>query len=264
MTKKYTLDEQTALEKEISDAGNLGQDEKIKKLQEIIKREPEFSGSYNTLGEIYWDAKDYQHAIESYTLAAKYSAPEATMPHLRLAQIYAEQKDAAHMFESLKNMMTAEVAKVAQFKKDGLAITWKKDSELVWDKADFNRFKPYQADPELAKICPPPHQAPAGLEKLYEAAKNDSPNVVLKEGESLLKKKPADILAVLDPMLYMLKRINSDLDEHGETNLYLYDKKKTVQDYIEYEKKIADMIADAKKEGATSSTFKDFMGDAII
>jgi uncharacterized protein HemY len=263
MVKKYSLDERDKLDALMESFSSLQEVEKINKLEDLAKQEPEFSGVHYKLGMIYYDNNKYDDAIKHFDVVNKIDPSNYSAFEL-LARSYGFKNDKDNTLKAIKEMYDAE----ERIRKEKATSAFKEPfygkpaSEIFWDPAEYNVFKKYHNDPSFIAICKKPAVAPAGLEVLYNAAKNEELNTVLKEGEKVLK-KAKDQLSVLHPMYYALKLINSDLDEHGKANLYLYDKKKTVDDYKEYLNKIEVQINTLKSQGAISSAFIDYMGDKV-
>jgi tetratricopeptide (TPR) repeat protein len=223
--------------------GKLG----IQAVEEMLKKYRHSEYAYKVIGVKYLDEMDDPQKAEEYFRKALLVNPAYESAYYNLACLFARKKDKASMLENLSLAIKFD------------EVTGKTNNYRVMAREDAD-FKEYLTDPDFSQLCPPEIQPPHELVKIYQALKDDEVSRVLALGEKLLQTDFKDRLAIIQPMYHAIKSINSDLDEHGEMNLMLYDGgKHTISYYKDYEKKIKKLLDKTKASGATSNVYAEVM-----
>jgi tetratricopeptide (TPR) repeat protein len=254
MVNKYIIDgfvENTGNTNQSSfNSFNENGEKKIEEYLEMLNANPYNAEVYKIIGELYLNQNNLSKALE-YTNIALSVDPMYPSALYNLSCVYARLKNKEKMLHILEK-----------------AIYWQEKMGLVYSRNDSYKNKArhdgdysyYYEDLDFVRLCPPEMLPPNELKELYDSLKEDEVYKVVKIGEKLLDTDFAEKLAILEPMLQALKRINSDLAEHGSTNLSLYGGNKySIQHYIDYENIIKKQIEDLKKDGNTSTIYNDVM-----
>ncbi len=168
-----------------------------------------------------------------------------------LAGAYAHLHKKAEMLTTLKQAIEIQLKKGTRpFTNGPYSVTAKKGED----------FTEYYNDPDFLALCPEDVKPPKGTAKLFKDLYDDEPYKALLEAEKIMASKPKDTLTILEAMNYALSSINSDLDEHGESNLIEYgDGKHDIKYFKTYQENIKKQISEAKKAGQSDETFKSVM-----
>ncbi|WP_061235699.1 tetratricopeptide repeat protein [Leptospira weilii] len=142
------------------------------------------------------------------------------------------------------------------------AITW---SEKYQDYGNLSledeHFSAYWQDFDFRFICDRLPTEP-NLHELYKYLKNSSPYGAFTLGEEL-RDSATDELAIIEAMLFAVKLILKDLDEHGKENIYLYDDK-PISFWKEKQKELENDRKDRINSGKKAMSFLVFLKNPIM
>jgi tetratricopeptide (TPR) repeat protein len=216
-------------------------DEAIALAKKALEVDPECDQAEKVWGLAMHFKGDTPEGITHLYRAVRFNPKYATGWY-NLACIHAQGKE--------KSLMLKALAEAINWGKSEYCMDYRKSA---MDDKDFENFR-NDAD-FLALVFP----VPPMLKELYLAVWANEGDKILELGEKLLKDQKADKLAILEAMRYGAEIISSDLDEHGEVNLSLYeheDKKYYDDLYKELDKKVLKLRA----EGVKSDIWLKFKG----
>ncbi|MBD3277919.1 MAG: hypothetical protein GF388_06445 [Candidatus Aegiribacteria sp.] len=219
-------------------------DNAIKKAEEALESSPKLSRAHKYIGLALFFKGDSINAIKHLKLACEIN-PKYASSWFNLACIYAQTEQKSLMMHAL-----------------GEAIVWGlREYTVDYREKALNDpdFAYYLHDEEFMALCSP---VPEDIEQVYRALNLWEFDDVISRGKLILQKENiSDELAVVDAIRYAAESIVSDLEEHGDVNLDLYE-----GDSLDHYRKIAQeygsRAAKMRKGGAESRVLDISRGTA--
>jgi len=227
-----------------TDAKYLMFDEKFDETQTKIDEIFEFSENspvgHRMQGWLHFVLGDKDLAIKSFDKSIELM-PIYAYSYLQLAWVYAKDKNKEM---TMKNLVLCKKHGSEHFM-----------NNYRGDMVDQDEFSFLKDDPDFNDLVSLYPKDPI-IKELYEHFTDDKLNLVIKKGQALLDTHE-DPMAIAEMMMYTVKAIMSDLSEHGEQNLHMYDFD-SIDDYKALKKELKNKISELEDDDLESDTFSTF------
>lgn len=215
-------------------------DETQKKIDEIFEFSKNSPVAHRMQGWLHFVLGKNDLAIKSFDQSIKLM-PIYAYSYLQLAWVYAKEKNKEM---TMKNLVLC--------KKHGQEHFMNNYRDDMVDQDEFSFLKDDPDFNDLVSLYP---KDPI-IKELYKHYTDDKLNLVLTKGQVLLDTHK-DPMAIVEIMMHTVKAIMSDLSEHGEQNLDMYDLNSR-DDYKALKKELKNKIRELEDKDLESDTFSAF------